>query len=262
MKTLVLLLTVATISFAQDDPELKPFITKGFTISQVAIGDFNGDGKPDKIVVLDFESEAKKEENRPLLILLRGANGKLSLTKKISKALLCQSCGGTMGDPLQEIEVEKNGFAISYYGGSSWRWGMSYRFRYDAALKTWVLYQYNDVTTRPAFEEDSKEAQEEGVVEEDFTIPEAELLAKTPIEQFDSENFPASEKGAKWLITAPKARFYAQPSTTNPKKAYLLKGDEVAVYQLTKNFVRATYTNKAGRTTSGFLLRKEVTKKE
>ena len=261
MKTLFLLLTVATISFAQDDPELKPFVLKGFTISQIATGDLNADGKPDKIVVLDFESEEKREENRPLLILLRGANGKLSLTKKINTALLCQSCGGTMGDPLQEIEVEKNGFAISYYGGSSWRWGMSYRFRYDAALKTWVLYQYNDVTTRPAFAEDSKEAQEEGVVEEDFTIPEAELLAKTPIDQFDSENFPATDKGAKWLITAPKARFYAQPNATNLKKAYLLKGDEVAVYQLTKNFVRATYTNKAGRSTSGFLLRKELIKK-
>ncbi len=261
MKTIFLLLGISTLSFTQDDPELKAFVPKGFSINQVATGDFNGDGRPDKIVVLDFESDKKNEENRPLLILLRGANGKLLLAKKINTALLCQSCGGTMGDPLQEIEVEKNGFAISYYGGSSWRWGMSYRFRYDAALKTWILYQYSDTSTRPAFAEDGKAAQEEGVVEEDFTIPEAELLTKTPIDQFDSENFPATDKGAKWLITAPKARFYAQPNATNLKKAYLLKGDEVAVYQLTKNFVRATYTNKAGRTTSGFLLRKEVSKK-
>lgn len=249
---------IATIAFAQDDPEVMPFVPKGFEVNQVATGDLNADGKQDKIVVLDFQEDSKKEDYRTLLILLRGTNGKLTLAKKITKALMCQSCGGTLGDPLQEITIKKNSFTISYYGGSSWRWGMDYQFRYDSAQKTWVLFEYGDSSSRPAFEEDGKAAQEEGIVEDGFTIPESELLEKTPIDKFDSENFPATAKGEKWLVIAPKVRFYAQPNITDVKKAYLLKGDEVAVYQITKNFVRATYTNKTGRSTSGFLMKKDL----
>lgn len=124
--------------------EVKPFIEKGAAAIAVESADLNGDGAMDFVLVTEpSKPEAKSDENngdeRTLLIIIRGADGKLTLAKRNSTVVYCKSCGGAFGDPFAGIEVKSNGFTVNNYGGSAWRWSESYQFNYSRRERTWQL---------------------------------------------------------------------------------------------------------------------------
>ncbi len=150
-------LCAAHLTAAAQEGELKvpaevaPFVEAGTKAIAVERGDLNGDGREDFILVLEKENPAKDKydfplNQRPLLILTRGADGKLSVAKRNERLVMCSECGGAFGDPFEGITVGRNTFTADFYGGSAWRWKYSYRFNYSRADRTWQLVRTEELS--------------------------------------------------------------------------------------------------------------------
>lgn len=147
---ILICLSVAPLGAAAQEGELKvpaevaPFVEAGTKAIAVEGGDLNGDGRQDFILVLERENPAKDENDfpinqRPLLLLLRGEDGKLTVAKRNERIIMCSQCGGIFGDPFEGVTVGRNTFTTEFYGGSAWRWKYSYQFNYSRIDKTWQL---------------------------------------------------------------------------------------------------------------------------
>ena len=141
-------------------------------------GDLDSDGDTDVLVVVETKADtAANDESRALLIFLRTARGRLDMAAKSPKAILCRTCGGAMGDPLQGIGAFQGGFVLRFEGGSRELWQRHYRFIYSKDARTWVLDAVNDKML-DRIGGDFKE--------EHATGPG---LKAVPIEQFDAKEF-------------------------------------------------------------------------
>jgi hypothetical protein len=124
--------------------EVQAFIEKDSKAIALESADLNGDGLQDYILVIERpELTAAKYgydvQQRPLLILVRNNENKLSEVKRNEQIVYCSDCGGVMGDPFMGVTVGKNTFTVNHYGGSAWRWELSYKFNYSRIDKTWQL---------------------------------------------------------------------------------------------------------------------------
>ena len=150
------LLIAPFITNAQDTEikvpaDVLPFVEAGTRAIAVEKSDLNGDGREDFILVLEKEKPAKDADDfpvgqRPLLILLRGADGKLTMSKRNDRVVMCSQCGGVFGDPFEGVIAGRNTFSVEHYGGSSWRWKYSYKFNYSRIDKTWRLVRVEDIS--------------------------------------------------------------------------------------------------------------------
>lgn len=124
--------------------EVASFVESGTKAIALEAADLNGDGQKDFILALEKANPEKDKDDfpvnqRPLLILLRDAGGKLMVAKRNERIILCSSCGGVFGDPFAGIEAGRNTFTIHHYGGSNWRWKYTFQFNYSRIDKTWQL---------------------------------------------------------------------------------------------------------------------------
>ncbi|HEX7317235.1 MAG TPA: hypothetical protein VF297_25280 [Pyrinomonadaceae bacterium] len=153
---LTLLCCVPVIAAAQAEElqvpaEVRPFVEAGTKAIAVEAADLDGDGRGDFVLVLERENPAKDKDDfpvnqRPLLLLLRGADGTLSAAKRNERVVLCSQCGGIFGDPFEGVEVGRNTFTVHHYGGSAWRWKNSYKFNYSRIDKTWQLVRVEELS--------------------------------------------------------------------------------------------------------------------
>ena len=123
--------------------QLADFVPPGYELLPrgQAFGDLNRDGRPDAALVLrslaenDTVAAAAEEtdvESQPRhLIIVLGTPGGYTLAAQTDKAALCNDCGGMYGDPFEGIEIKKGVLSLSHYGGSSWRWGITTKYRYQ-----------------------------------------------------------------------------------------------------------------------------------
>lgn len=141
-------------------------------------GDLDSDGDTDVLVVVGTTADAAvNDESRALLIFLRNASGRLEMAATSPRAILCRTCGGAMGDPLQGIDAFRGGFVLRFEGGSRELWQRHYRFIYSKDARTWALDSVNDkVLDRIGGE----------LKEGHATAPGLEAV---PIEQFDAKEF-------------------------------------------------------------------------
>jgi hypothetical protein len=230
---------------------LKSFVLNGYEMLDFIEGDLNGDKRNDAILILKISGEdtvATDDLKRPLLILVRQPDGKLKIEKRNDDLVMCRHCGGIFGDPYEGLELIKNGFSISFYGGSSWRWAYTYSFEFKPAKKNWYLIKEHQLSyhnTEP--EINTKECD----------IETAEL-GIVPIEKFTSEP-PYVE--SKWRVIVPKAYFYDNPKIgSKPRKGYLLKGDQVTGIRNLKNFIEVSFQNKKDEFTTGYILKASLQK--
>jgi hypothetical protein len=159
MRTILIVvawLCLAPLTIAAQDKELKipsdvlPFVESGTKAIALEKSDLNGDGRYDFILVLEKEKPAKDADDfpvgqRPLLILLRHADGKLSVAKRNENIIMCSQCGGVFGEPFEAVIAKRNAFSVEHYGGSSDRWKFSYQFNYSRIDKTWQLVRVQEI---------------------------------------------------------------------------------------------------------------------
>ncbi len=105
-------------------------LPQGYTLKDWATGDLDKDGIDDLVFVGD-ETETGR---RSLWVYLMPENNR-KLFLKSDKALLKADEGGIWGDPLSGISINKGSLFLKFYGGSNYRWSLSYQFQYrDAGL--------------------------------------------------------------------------------------------------------------------------------
>lgn len=120
------------------DTDIARFIPDDTTISMEKRGDLDGDGDQD--VLLALQKKAQAESTPRALVILRGAaDGSFEKVIENPDAILCQSCGGMMGDPLSGIEIHAGGFALAFEGGSRELWSRTYSFAYSETADDWHL---------------------------------------------------------------------------------------------------------------------------
>jgi len=233
--------------------ELKPFILKGYEVLDLAKNDMNGDKLEDYILVLKVKGEdtltyenSLEDAKRPLLLIIRQADKSLKHILTNNEAVYCKQCGGVMGDPYQSITTKPGEFTLDFYGGSSWRWSESYTFRYDKLKNDWFFQSHSS----SSFHSGDPDNTTESYVVNRNEIGDVSLKQFTP--DYNSDV-------SKWKVTVLKTYFYPSPSlTAKPKKAYLVKGNEVTSLKKYKTFVFCSFTNSKGVTTSGFIQKKDL----
>ena len=229
--------------------ESKQFIPAGFEPLDYVTGDLNTDKRPDAVLVLKQAGEDTIDTDlapvRPLIVLIRQANGKLLQVIRNDKAILCRQCGGVFGDPYNGIIISAKGFTLSFYGGSNWRWGYDYLFAYKPLKKDWFLVKESQSSYHTANPEKISTV----------TIGEAELGA-IPIGQFAGED---ESPATQWKVKAAKTFFYDSPAAgSKPRKGYLLKGNTVSGIRVLTNFVLVTYIDAKENITQGYVLKKDL----
>lgn len=117
---------------------LASFIPPGYRVLPEgrATGDLNGDGRPDKVLVLRPLLEDQPDRIDPdmpgrILLILLGTPTGYTLAAQSSRIMLCRGCGGIYGDPFASLDIKNGILTISHYGGSSWRWSITSKFRYQ-----------------------------------------------------------------------------------------------------------------------------------
>lgn len=164
--------------------EVAPFVEKGTKAIALEKADINGDGRQDYILVLEKEKPQKMDQydmpvdQRPLLILTRGAEGKLAIARRNERVVMCSDCGGVFGDPFEGVTVGRNTFTVEHYGGSAWRWKNSYKFNYSRIDKTWQLVRVEML---------SYHTSDPDKIETKIYTPRN--FGKIDINDFDPENF-------------------------------------------------------------------------
>lgn len=185
--------------------EVMPFVENGTKAIALESADLNGDGMKDFILVLerqiseDEQSDYPKDQ-RPLLILVRDKDNKLTEAKRNESMVMCSQCGGIFGDPFAGITIGKNTFTVNHYGGSAWRWTADYTFNYSRIDKTWQLVKIEKTSyhnVRPM-----KETLEKTVL----TPPKD--FGKVDIADFNADDF--DEYNTKNLIKFQNGAYSAQ----------------------------------------------------
>lgn len=199
MRTIILALTLlcaaATPAAAQAEElqvtaEVRPFVEAGTKAIALEAADLNGDGRGDFVLVLERENPATDADDfpvnqRPLLLLVRGADGRLAAAKRNERLVMCSRCGGVFGDPFEGVEAGRNTFTVNFYGGSNWRWKNSYRFNYSRLDRTWQLVRTEELSYHTSDPDKMKTRV--------FTPPRD--FGKIDITDFDPENYKRPSRG-------------------------------------------------------------------
>lgn len=122
--------------------ELQVFEVDGMRILDSQVGDLNGDGRLDALIVLDPPSTdemAGQGPSRTVLLAIRNAQGHLQVAARNDKIVLCHRCGGLAGDPFGYARIDKGGFTLVTEGGSRGHWWNRYTFKYTAAQGNWLI---------------------------------------------------------------------------------------------------------------------------
>ncbi|MBW7676741.1 hypothetical protein [Chryseobacterium chendengshani] len=115
----------SSIYFAQ-----KEFQPAGSEIIESVDGDLDGDKILEKVIVYNTKDTTDFGNIREIQIL-KNVNGKWTVLEKSRNAILKSQDGGMMGDPYGETTVEKGILIISQSGGSSWKWGITDKYRFQ-----------------------------------------------------------------------------------------------------------------------------------
>ncbi len=127
MRTILFLLLMACGVFCFAQEQLQP---AGSTVIETVDGDLDGDKIPEKVIVYNTKDTTDMGNIREMQILKK-VNGKWTILEKSRNAVMESRAGGMMGDPYGETKIEKGILIISQNGGSSWKWDVTDKYRYQ-----------------------------------------------------------------------------------------------------------------------------------
>ena len=106
-------------------------IPENYSIVDTVTGDLDNDGISELVAAYNTKQDSSDEGVPRELIIYKKENNKWSVWKKSAQALYGSRDGGMMGDPYEEMKIEKAILKISHSGGSSWKWGHTDKYRYQ-----------------------------------------------------------------------------------------------------------------------------------
>jgi hypothetical protein len=188
--------------------ELRPFVLPGTKAIEIERGDLNGDGRADVLLVLERQKvrptdEDIEEGQRPILILVRQADGTLRVAARNDAAAYCSTCGGVMGDPFVGVQVRAGTFTVSNYGGSNWRWSADYRFDYSRRDATWQLVRVAETNLHTSAPDKAKTT---------IRRPPKDF-GKIDFADFDPENLRGRGRRQRRNPSRARSRRFARPAS-------------------------------------------------
>jgi hypothetical protein len=257
----VVVMPVLPVVGADEDPppEIARFVPTGFQTLDFATADLDGDGRQDAVLILrrrDEDAPGSGDVPRPLLLLLRQASGQLKEARRTDRLVYCGRCGGMLGDPYQGLKASRGRFTVGFAGGSaSSHWAVEYTFAYNAGARDWLLEEETDSGNERV--ENPRASEQEGDERSTWTKTlNRQQLGDIPLERFDYE---ARDKPKDWRVRADRAYFYENPILgSKPRASYVVRGDRVEAFRELRDFVEARFTGTLGRTTYGYLLKKDM----
>lgn len=122
---------------------LEAFLPTGWTVEERAVGDLNGDRRPDMAAILIEdrpafdESGAMNERERDLLVVLAERDRTYSLAGSNDQLLQCTTCGGAREGVA--IGIVRGVLVLRQYSGSREYTEETWRFRRDVRSGRFVL---------------------------------------------------------------------------------------------------------------------------
>lgn len=166
----------SNIYFAQ-----KEFQPEGSEIIESVDGDLDGDAIPEKVTVYNTKDSTDFGNIREIQIL-KNVNGKWTVLEKSRNAILKSQDGGMMGDPYGETKIEKGILIISQSGGSSWKWGVTDKYRFQNGH--FELIGFSSTYGRPG----------DYWVDVDYNLSTGQIIYEKEVESTDIPDNGKSEK--------------------------------------------------------------------
>lgn len=157
--------TTVTVASAQDSPvtinksqippqasDVNKFVPRGWKIEEQLTGDLNGDSQADYVLKLVEDKAAKDaegdptERSRALVVALAGSGGTFMRAAVADRLLQCTRCGGAFYGVVEspaEVKIEKGIIVVEQDHGSRNLTNTTYRFRYDADSKRFILIGFD-----------------------------------------------------------------------------------------------------------------------
>lgn len=96
------------------------YLLEGYSIKDKVKGKLNKDSFEDLVLILDGQPR--------LMLILLGTSDGYRLKAYSETALLEKNEGGLWGDPYDDCFIEEYQLNLSFYGGSNYRWALTYTF--------------------------------------------------------------------------------------------------------------------------------------
>ncbi|WFR55204.1 hypothetical protein QA584_16505 [Anaerocolumna sp. AGMB13025] len=138
------------IKIKSSGKSLEDFIPKDWKIISKVQGDLNKDKRKDYAVVIEYAGVYTDADTivsgqpRIFFVIFKQKDGTYKLSVQSNNLIMRSGEGGIYGDPFEGIEYSRGSVVVSLYGGSSWRWGYIFRFRYQD--KDWYLIGETDLS--------------------------------------------------------------------------------------------------------------------
>ena len=188
---LIFLVTLVHTSYGQELP-----IPVNYSVVDSVSGDLDKDSIAELVFAYNTGPENEIDGVVRELIIYKLKNNKWTEWKRSDQALYGSKDGGMMGDPFGEIEIKNGILLISHYGGSSWKWGFTDKYRFQNG--EFYLIGYSSIAGKPC----------EYWEDVDFNLSTGKMIVKKEYEECETEeqeiykreNETLFEKGLKITI--------------------------------------------------------------
>jgi len=105
-------------------------LPEGYKILAETTGDLDKDKNPEKVLVVETTDSTEMGKIREIRIYKKNKTD-WALWHLSRTAIMESDAGGMMGDPFTSVEIKKGILIISHEGGSSWKWYVTDKYRYQ-----------------------------------------------------------------------------------------------------------------------------------
>ncbi|MBS6954457.1 MAG: hypothetical protein KH230_14660 [Enterocloster asparagiformis] len=189
---------------------LEDFTPDGWTLMDSVSLDFNRDGRPDYVGVLEMTGDDVPLRTPRILFAVAGCQGNFfRLDFQDENLIRTRDEGGVFGDPYVPMTAGDTSFTTNAFGGSAWKWSEAYTYAYrDGA---WYLnYVHTTYGYGPFVTSESEDDYETGVgIRRERSLNRELLDAQTPrdggfdlVYQVRLDDPPnISQAGKRWWLS-------------------------------------------------------------
>ena len=228
----------------------------GFQALDFAAADLDADGRQDAVLILrrtDEDDVANGEAPRPLLLLLRQPDGRLAQARRTERLVYCRACGGMLGDPYQSLTAARGRFTSASREAPRLPIGpSSTRSRTTRAAKDWLLEEEKNAGDDLSDEPTGSDG--EGDERSSWT----KVLNRRSSETFRSSASTTTRSRGTGACAPNAPTSTSGPTLVQAADGLVVRGDRVEGFRELRDFVEARFTGPKGRSTYGYLLKKDL----